>query len=143
MWFICEMFDFAYIILLTYIVESVAPYFRVISFVEWQHRKNLSWSILSNKDLSKFYSKTKSVFGLVTTFHIEFWWHVKFLGNCNVFELELFLFCKRLMKKRKKEKSLFLSDFLCFSCFSIHTWNFVYIFTTHPPWDYNSSASVS
>ena len=35
MWFICEVFDFAYIIPLTYIVESVTPHFRVISFVEW------------------------------------------------------------------------------------------------------------
>ena len=35
MWFICEVLDFAYSILLIYIVESVTPHFRVISFVEW------------------------------------------------------------------------------------------------------------
>ena len=77
MWFICEVFDFAYIIMLTYIVESVPEWFHLLTdntakiWVEAYFQIEIQ---------IKFILKWRVCLGWLPLFtHIEFWWHEKFL----------------------------------------------------------------
>ena len=79
-WFICEVFDFAYIIPLTYIFKSV----HLIS--EWFHllsdNTGKIWveAYFQIEIRVKFILKLRVCLGWLPLFtHIEFWWHEKFL----------------------------------------------------------------
>ena len=73
----------------------------------------------------KFILKSRVCLSWLPLFtHIEFWWHEKFLSIYSVFELELILFAKGNLKKKKK--------ILCFVYFSIHSQNFMGIFPINP-----------
>ena len=85
----------------------------------------MSWSILSNRDSSQVYSKTKSMFGLATTFHLH--WVLMAWEISLVFVVFLNLNESSLQEAIEKT-----NDFLCFVYFSIHSQNFVGIFPINP-----------